>query len=157
MLFLKCIQWLNEYFLPSILFNVVYVCKFGRHQCSGIYRQLHIISIRWKLSITVPAWAPRANFAPVPEFTDLVPIARGKLTQLKKKISNSATKTKDQTTKYHLEDFLYMFRSASLVRSLNEIEVEALPQKLPKEISKKTNVTISLLHIRVKFFIIFKI
>jgi len=54
----------------------------------------------------IPARAPRANIAPKPEFTDLVPIARGKLVQLKKKISNSVARTKDQTTKYHLEDLV---------------------------------------------------
>ena len=54
----------------------------------------------------IPARAPRSNVAPKPEFTDLAPIARGKLVQLKKKISNSAARTKDQTTKYHLEDLV---------------------------------------------------
>lgn len=47
--------------------------------------------------------APRIT-APKIEFTDLPPIARGKLVELKKKISNSLTKVKEKVTRYHLED-----------------------------------------------------
>ncbi len=39
-----------------------------------------------------------------PEFTDLPPVARGKLIELKAKLSSSASKSKDDVTRYHLQD-----------------------------------------------------
>jgi hypothetical protein len=39
-----------------------------------------------------------------PEFTDLPPVARGKLIELKKKLNGSVAKAKDEITKYHLQD-----------------------------------------------------
>ena len=53
-----------------------------------------------------PQRNPRAAAAPKIEFTDLPPIARGKLTELKKKISGSLPKVKDKVTKYHLADLV---------------------------------------------------
>jgi hypothetical protein len=39
-----------------------------------------------------------------PEYTDLPPVARGKLVELRTKLLNSLIKTKDETTKYHIQD-----------------------------------------------------
>jgi hypothetical protein len=54
-------------------------------------------------TIPIPQRAPRVETLKI-EFTDLPPIARGKLIELKKKISTSLPKVKDKVTKYHLED-----------------------------------------------------
>ena len=53
-----------------------------------------------------PQRNPRAATSQKIEFTDLPPIARGKLSELKKKISGSLPKVKDQVTKYHLADLV---------------------------------------------------
>lgn len=53
----------------------------------------------------VPTRDPRMmRREPEPEFTDLPPVARGKLTELGKKISSAIPKVKDPVTKYHLQD-----------------------------------------------------
>lgn len=56
-------------------------------------------------ALPTPTRAPRAVEQKI-EFTDLNPIARGKLAELKKKISASLPKAKDKVTKYHLEDLI---------------------------------------------------
>lgn len=50
--------------------------------------------------------APQSAAQPVVNNTDLRPIARGKLNELKRKISNSLIKVKDDVTKYHLNDII---------------------------------------------------
>lgn len=39
-----------------------------------------------------------------PEYTDLPPVARGKMIELKAKLSSAAAKSKDDVTRYHLQD-----------------------------------------------------
>lgn len=41
-----------------------------------------------------------------PEFTDLPPVARGKLSELKSKLTASLLKSKDDITRYHLQDLV---------------------------------------------------
>jgi hypothetical protein len=53
-----------------------------------------------------PVTTGRPTQAPIqqtPQFTDLPPVARGKLMELKNKLTSSAAKSKDDITKYHLQ------------------------------------------------------
>jgi hypothetical protein len=52
---------------------------------------------------TPTARAPQPVQRPA-EFTDLPPVARGKLAELRTKLLSSVMKTKDETTRYHIQD-----------------------------------------------------
>ncbi len=60
-----------------------------------------------KPALQTPVTTGRPTQAPVQQatqFTDLPPVARGKLIELKNKLTVSAAKSKDDITKYHLQD-----------------------------------------------------